>query len=560
MHPRGELIRAHAKITRDSINNRLGEQPETGIIDFNLVDGEQRGLAITVALATMIFFAVSIFASSGSVIEDPTVSSTLRFTAQTIVMFVSFGVFFILWLPPKERKSVQIIFIAVGFLSTGFLTFANIMTCAEQLNIVESAEAPVGSFFHMMSGITMTGTLLIAAYIPSHRRVVRNESNLLLLGSLTYTAIVVTMAALFGSAFPSLCPHDANVDATRMIIEFVMIGALFVAMAKYYAIGRSTHDRTFSYLACAAFLGTYIHIAFTIHKNPYDGYSLLSTLFTIASFVLVFVALFSTSVIQPYDRLKKAQKHAERRRMEAEAATVKAQTYLDFLGHDIVNMISPVMNRAEIILQSQYSPEEDKEEARKIVEQVQKAASLIVNLGRLSRTDRIDVNGLGAVDLRALLTNLVRTRRETHHAMDLRVDVRIPDDPDIRVLGGSVAEEIIAEIFDNAIKHSRKKSTSITISVFPEKNNKNKAFWIVEVLDDGLGIPDHTKSALNITSSDLEKRFTRGVASSLTIMFLIAERIGGRIRIEDRVPGDYTQGTRVVITLPMAPEQAHTDA
>ena len=43
-------------------------------------------------------------------------------------------------------------------------------------------------------------------------------------------------------------------------------------------------------------------------------------------------------------------------------------------------------------------------------------------------------------------------------------------------------------------------------------------------------------------------------------MSLIAERIEGRIRIEDIVPGDYTQGTRVVITIPMAPEQAHSDA
>jgi hypothetical protein len=58
--------------------------------------------------------------------------------------------------------------------------------------------------------------------------------------------------------------------------------------------------------------------------------------------------------------------------------------------------------------------------------------------------------------------------------------------------------------------------------------------------------------ALDVASPDPKRRFMRGIASSLSIMPLIAEQLGGRIRIEDRVPGDYTQGTLVIITLPRA--------
>ena len=502
------------------------------------------------------FVAVSLVVPGGTVIEDPEASSTLRFTAQTIVMFVSFGVFFIQWLPPKQLKSVQAIFIATGFLSTGLLTFAHMMTCTMMLDVTGSDEAPVGSYFHMMSGVTMAGTMLVAAYIPSHRRVVRGESSLMLFGFLAYTALVAVTAWLFGSSFPSLCPHDASADATRIVIEVVMVGALLVATAKYYAIGRTAHDMTYAYLSCATFIGAYNHIAFCLHQEPNDGFSILSVVFTIASFALVFIALFSTSVTQPYDRLRRAQKQAEKRRKEAEAATVKAQTYLDFLSHDIANMISPIMNRAEIILQSPNASDKQKDEAGKIVEQTQKVASLIANLRRLSRAERIDVNSFDALDLRTLLPELVRTRREAHPDRKLQVVIHIPDESEVAVIGGSVAEEIIEEVFDNAIKHSGKDTNRITIGVSPEDVSTGKPAWNIEIMDDGPGIPDHTKSALNVTSSDPGKRYTRGVASSLSIMSLVAEHLGGRIKVEDRVPGDYTKGARVTIVLPRAPLHA----
>jgi signal transduction histidine kinase len=236
---------------------------------------------------------------------------------------------------------------------------------------------------------------------------------------------------------------------------------------------------------------------------------------------------------------------------------VKAQTYLDFLSHDIANMISPIMNRAEIILQSPNASDKQKDEAGKIVEQTQKVASLIANLRRLSRAERIDVNSFDALDLRTLLPELVRTRREANPDRKLRVVIQIPDESEVAVIGGSVAEEIIEEVFDNAIKHSGKDTNRITIGVSPEDVSTGKPAWNIEIMDDGPGIPDHTKSALNVTSSDPGKRYTRGVASSLSIMSLVAEHLGGRIKVEDRVVGDYTQGARVTITLPRAPIHTH---
>ncbi len=47
-------------------------------------------------------------------------------------------------------------------------------------------------------------------------------------------------------------------------------------------------------------------------------------------------------------------------------------------------------------------------------------------------------------------------------------------------------------------------------------------------------------------------RLSRGIASSLCFMSLVAEQVGGRLYIVDRVLDDQSKGTKVVLMLPKA--------
>lgn len=480
------------------------------------------------------------------------VNPAIRFVSQSLIMFVSFGVFFILWLPPRHLKTGQDIFIGAAFLSTGLLTFAHLITCSALLGLFVAAGSELGSYFHMMASVTMAVGLLIAAFVPAERSARRHESRLMLSALLVYTAVVVALAAALAPSFPSLCPHGTDPAPVRYFVEIGMVLILSVAAVRYYQLGRKTNVMTFHYLACAVALGAYGHLAFSFHEDFYDLLSMLSIALSIGSAAVVFVALFITSVIKPYDRVLRAQEQATRRRREAEAATVKAQTYLDFLGHDVANMISPIMSRAEMILEFPESTEKQKEEARKIVEQTQKISSLIGNVRRLSSAERIEAEELGSIDLRALISELGTSRRESHPEKRLALTVRLPVEGDVRVLGGSVAEEIVTEVFDNAIKHSGTELVELEVRVTPTEDEPSGSYWVIEIIDHGQGIPDHTKMALDLSSQDPKKRWIRGVASGLSVMALVAERLGGRIMVEDRVPGDYTKGTKVTVTLPRA--------
>ena len=522
-------------------------------IRFFPEDKGVRLFLLAIVLASVSVIAAYPFKDTVTFAESGDLNSAVRFVSQSIIMFVSFGVFFILWLPPGQQKTTQDIFIGAAFLSTGILTFGHLMTCSALLSVFVSTGSQVGSYFHMMSSLTMAVGLFIAAFIAVGRRVVGHESFIILTAFVSYTAIVVVAAAIFAPSFPKLCPHGVEPAPARYWVEIGMVVMLILAGTQYHRLGKRTSDMAFHFLACAAILGAYGHLAFSFHVDFYDLYSMLSISLAIASAAVVFVALFRTSVIRPYDRILTAQEQADRRRREAETATVKAQTYLDFLGHDIANMISPILSRAEIILEAPESTERQKEEARKIVEQTEKIASLIGNLRRLSSTERIQARELGILDVRALLADLESTRMESHPEKKLAVRTSLPDSDEVKVLGGSVAEQIITEVFDNAIKHSGPGPVTLDVRVSAGTAGATDGCWAIEVADRGQGIPDHTKMALDLSSQDPQKRWTRGVASSLSVMALIAEQLGGRIRIEDRVPGDHTKGTKVTVTLPRAP-------
>lgn len=528
--------------------------PNRGIVkrEYSPLQGGARVILLTGLVATAAFVLLSPLDLESSVMEQRELYVAIRFVAQSLLMFVSFGVFFINWLPPGGTKDLQSVFIALAFFSTGTLTFAHIMTCRELLNVLEDPEDPMGSYFHLLSGATIACGLAIASFIPRTRIARKSDVRLLFAGFLAYTGIMLAFPLLLPSSIPELCPHRAPGGAFRIGIEGALALALVIATVKFYDLSRKTKDMSLAYLSSATLLGVFSHAAFILHENPYDIHSAMSVCYSIAAYTLVFVALFRGGVIQPYQRLTMTQNQADRRRREAEAATVKAQTYLDFLSHDIANMISPVMNRTEMILQSPSISDKERHEAQKIVEQMQKVSSLIQNLRRLSSAEKIDARTLGPVDLRSLFTDLERTRMERYSDIDLRVTVRFPDDPEVKVVGGSVAEEIIEEIFDNAIKHANKNIVKVEVDVHHSKGDSPDGEWIIEIRDYGPGITDQTKMALDITSSDPKRRFMRGIASSLSVIPLIVEQLGGRIRIEDRVHGDYSQGTKVVITLPRA--------
>ncbi len=250
----------------------------------------------------------------------------------------------------------------------------------------------------------------------------------------------------------------------------------------------------------------------------------------------------------------KAQTDLRRTTEEALMAKNRAQTYLDFMTHDIMNIITPLTSYSELILHGGGQPGSTETYAKRMIEQTNRLSRFVTHVRKLARSETAAKVGLEAADLRSLIGLLETEIRDRYRGKDITVAYSLPEGP-IMVQGKGYVGDVLNEIIENAVKHSGSREVMIDITIKPMSVEKSGRFWHIDIADHGPGIPDEQKRLLLADSFTEEMSMVRGVATSFAFMSMIVEHLGGGVRIADRVEGDHTKGARIVLKLPVAPEQ-----
>ena len=154
-------------------------------------------------------------------------------------------------------------------------------------------------------------------------------------------------------------------------------------------------------------------------------------------------------------------------------------------------------------------------------------------------------------DIGANLKAIEEKLRKEHGKRRISFKVNAPADQRIAVAGGEFVEDVIFSILNNSVKHTKAEEARVAVIITPITGEAGRPFWRISIEDEGPGISDTQK--LNIANPfDGSQRFSRGVGSTISFMSAITKHFGGKLWIEDRVPGTQANGTRVVVTLPSA--------
>jgi signal transduction histidine kinase len=121
------------------------------------------------------------------------------------------------------------------------------------------------------------------------------------------------------------------------------------------------------------------------------------------------------------------------------------------------------------------------------------------------------------------------------------------------ILANGLIKDVFANLIWNAIKHSDGQAVDIGLDV-ARYCTEGSDYCQIAVEDNGPGIPDELKARIFV-------RFQRGNTKAhgkglgLYLVKSLVESYGGKVWVEDRVPGDHTKGAKFVVRLPIASQK-----
>jgi PAS domain S-box-containing protein len=222
------------------------------------------------------------------------------------------------------------------------------------------------------------------------------------------------------------------------------------------------------------------------------------------------------------------------------ASNEEANLYLDIMTHDLNNMATVTQGYAEMI--REIGDEDIGGLTDKLLTSVRQEIEIISTVSTIRRIHERG-RSLKPIRLNQVIENQIR----------IFSDVNISYSPNGAVVLG---DDLVSEIFTNLIGNSRKfggEGVNITVRI------ENAGYdYVISIEDDGPGIPDAMKSRL-FSRFQPGATTKSGTGLGLSICRMLVEQYGGRIWVEDRVPGDPESGSRVRFTLKKAITPDHRE-
>jgi len=234
-------------------------------------------------------------------------------------------------------------------------------------------------------------------------------------------------------------------------------------------------------------------------------------------------------MVQDISGRKRAEEALRRLNREVEAARDEANLYVDILTHDIRNTENVSNLYAELLIDCLEGDEA--QYAANLQRSIRKSIDIVGTISTIRQIHRTG-SELRPVDLDAAIRDTVKGYPRTiiHYVRT-----------DHQVLADDLLPVIFNNLIGNAVKHG---GPGVEIAVRVEEED---GFVRVSVEDNGPGVPDEEKDAI-FRRYEQQKRGV-GAGLGLHLVQILIRRYGGRIWVEDRIPGTPGAGTAFRLTL-----------
>jgi signal transduction histidine kinase len=242
----------------------------------------------------------------------------------------------------------------------------------------------------------------------------------------------------------------------------------------------------------------------------------------------------------------------EQKLMEEQVKEARSESDFlnDLLSHDIINYTVSALHFLESVQRTEGLTVEARKKLEVVTRDIQGAVDLAISVRDLSRVKMADQESVEEVkDLQLLLAEAIEDSRMMYFDRNTKFNFQRSTEPRYARVGALVSR-LFANLITNSIKYDQHEVVTIDLTI-ADAEQDGVQYWRTEVSDCGIGIPDSEKK-------HVFERFMRGntkvkgTGLGLFVAASIARTHGGKLWAEDRVQGDSTKGTKMVVLLPKA--------
>jgi signal transduction histidine kinase len=222
---------------------------------------------------------------------------------------------------------------------------------------------------------------------------------------------------------------------------------------------------------------------------------------------------------------------------DAEQARRMSSLLSDLLIHDVGNVTHAAMISLELAREGEFH--ESADAAQDIaLDSLKQAKRIIENVRTLAKAENASESLVPTDIVKEIWAGYHRAIAETL-ARDVNFSVEASCES-CYTKGNELLTELFANLFSNSIRYSgEKKNIEVKIDTFD-------SYWRIDVIDNGQGISPEKRRRLFT-------RHMKGASGSglgLSVVRTILDHHHGSVTVHNRVPEDYTKGTKFTILLP----------
>ena len=311
----------------------------------------------------------------------------------------------------------------------------------------------------------------------------------------------------------------------------------------------------------------YLEEPFIFEVNRADGKLLWITLES--SFINIGEQKLVQVFIRDITKRKIAEKELEILRLELEKRvkdrTIKLESsekkyrkaynrtkcFKGLFTHDISNIFQTIGNSIELsgsLIKKGVEINNVMEYFELIEQQISRGKKLIHNIRNLSEIEESEMP-IVSVEIFQNLKKAIKFLKINFQNRNIDVLIESCEEK-MYVLANELLLDVFENILINSVSYNKKET--VQIKIFPSKITENGIRYVkLEFKDNGIGIDDDLKK--NIFQENIKKRSgSRGMGLGLSLVAKLIELCEGKIWVEDRIKGDFSQGSNFIILIPEA--------